>query len=158
MPTEITLIGLGGYPDWSENSWGAHATLLILPCHGSYIRRYVATYKHNKMYVIVHSSLLFYSEFSKFNAYTRLVSWFQICDYYGILELRNVIQLVFKFSWLSWIKNDNVFKKIQCHWTGRDINFGMSNFINFINLFYFVIWSFCLPLTIADAAIRKGTS
>lgn len=108
MPTEITLIGLGGYPDWSENSWGAHATLLILPCHGSYIRRYVATYKHNKMYVIVHSSLLFYSEFSKFNAYTRLVSWFQICDNYGILELRNVIQL---FSWLSWIKNHNVFKK-----------------------------------------------
>lgn len=48
---------------------------------------------------------------AKFNAYTRLVSWFQICDYYGILELRNVIQLVFKFSWLSWIKNHNVFKK-----------------------------------------------
>ena len=36
MRTAKTLIRLGGCPDWSEYSLGAHAILLVLSCGGSY--------------------------------------------------------------------------------------------------------------------------
>ena len=39
MRTAKTLIRLGGCPDWSESSLGAHAILLVLTCGGSFRKK-----------------------------------------------------------------------------------------------------------------------
>ena len=37
LSTERRLIRLGGCLGWSESSLGAHVSLLVLPCGGSYV-------------------------------------------------------------------------------------------------------------------------